>query len=63
MTKTITNATNLQYLNKEVMKMDKMPRINPHAPAIKQDYQLRKQLRWLKQNGFKNVYDAQRAGY
>ncbi len=43
--------------------MDRMPRINPHASALKQDKQLREQLRWLKQNGFKNTRQAQEAGY
>lgn len=42
---------------------DKMPRINPHATALKQDRQMREQLKWLKGHGFKNYSDAQKAGY
>lgn len=41
----------------------RMPRINPHASAIKQDKQLREQMKWLKKHGFKNPRDAQNAGY
>lgn len=40
-----------------------MPRINPHATAIKQDKQLREQIRWLKRNRFKSAREAQEAGY
>ena len=40
---------------------DKMPRINPHATAIKQDRQLREQMKWLKLNGFKNCRETQEA--
>ncbi len=42
---------------------NKMPRINPHASYIKQNSQLKMQLRWLKLNGFKNAREAQEAGY
>ena len=57
-------------MNKE-MKMHKkvvvisglMPRINPHATALKQDERLREQLRWLKARGFKDAREAQEAGY
>jgi len=42
---------------------EKMPRINPHASAIEQDRQLRGQLRWLKEHGFKTARAAQEAGY
>lgn len=45
------------------MRAEKMPLIHPHASAIKQDEQLRKQLKWLKQNGFKSRKDAIEAGY
>ena len=44
-------------------KKDKMPRVNIHASALKQDEQLRKQIKWLKQYGFKNPREAQKAGY
>ena len=40
-----------------------MPRINPHATALKQDKQLREQMKWLKQNKFKTPREAQEAGY
>jgi len=46
-----------------VISTPKMPRINPHATAILQDIQLREQMNWLKRNGFKNVREAQEAGY
>ena len=42
---------------------ERMPRINPHASAIEQDKQLRKQSRWLKDHGFKTPREAQEAGY
>lgn len=42
---------------------ERMPRINPHASAIKQDEQLRAQMRWLKKHGFKSTREAQEAGY
>lgn len=42
---------------------ERMPRINPHASAIKQDKQLREQMRWLKKHGFKTAREAQEAGY
>jgi len=48
---------------KEMEITNKMPRVNPHASAIKQDKQLIKQLRWLKQSGFKSAREAQEAGY
>ena len=41
---------------------DKMPRINPHASFIKQDAQLRQQIKWLKFHGFKDARQAQEAG-
>jgi len=43
--------------------MDRMPLINPHASAIKRDKQLREQLRWLKQKGFKTLKEAVDNGY
>lgn len=42
---------------------ERMPRIDPHASVLKQDQQLRKQIRWLKQHGFKTAREAQEAGY
>jgi len=42
---------------------ERMPRINPHASALKQDEQLRKQMKWLKEHGFKTAREAQEAGY
>ncbi len=42
--------------------VEKMPRVNPHATVIKQDAQLREQMRWLVLHGFKNPRDAQEAG-
>jgi len=42
---------------------DRMPRINPHATVLKQDEQLRKQLKWLKVHKFNNARDAREAGY
>lgn len=45
------------------MAKAKMPRINPHASAIKQDKQLREQLRWLKKHGFRSARAAQEAGH
>lgn len=43
--------------------MERMPRVNPHATALKQDKQLREQIRWLKKHGFKNARAAQEAGH
>jgi len=40
-----------------------MPLINPHATTIKQDKQHREQLKWLKQNKFKDCREAMEAGY
>ena len=45
------------------MNKKKMPRINPHASVLKQDNQLKAQIKWLKENGFKSARDAQNAGY
>ena len=42
---------------------ERMQRINPHASAIEQDKQLRKQMKWLKERGFKTAREAQEAGY
>lgn len=42
---------------------EKMPRINPHASALKQDKQLRDQRRWLKKKRIKSAREAQDAGY
>ena len=42
---------------------DKMPRINPHATALIQDDQHRRQIAWLKRMGFNTPRDAQNAGY
>ncbi len=42
---------------------NRMPRINPHATVLKQDAQLREQIKWLKVNGFRNPREAQEAGY
>ncbi len=39
-----------------------MPRVHLHATALKQDKQLREQMRWLKKNGFKTAREAQEAG-
>jgi len=46
-----------------VVKKEKMPRINMHDSALKQDKQLRQQMKWLKKKGFKNPRDAQNAGH
>ena len=40
---------------------DRMPLVNPHASALKQDQQLRAQLRWLKAHGFKDAREAYNA--
>ena len=45
------------------ISIPKLPRINPHGTALEQDAQLKRQLKWLKENGFKNVREAQEAGY
>jgi len=45
------------------MAKSKMPRINFHASALKQDAQHRKQNAWLRKHGFKSTRDAQNAGY
>jgi len=45
------------------MPKERMPRINPHATAIKQDKQHIEQNKWLKKKGFKNVRDAANAGH
>lgn len=42
---------------------ERMPRINPHASALKQDEQLRKQMKWTREHGFKTAREAQEAGY
>ncbi len=43
--------------------MNRMPRTNPRATALKQDKQLREQIKWLKANGFKTPRAAQEAGH
>ena len=43
--------------------MERMPRINPHDTSIKQDQQLRDQIKWLKDNNFETPGEAQQAGY
>jgi hypothetical protein len=48
---------------KKITSKEKMPRINPHATAIEQDKQLRNQMKWLKDHGFKTPGEAQEAGY
>lgn len=40
-----------------------MPRIDPHASALKQDKQLREQMKWLKKHGFQSYHEAQKEGY
>ena len=41
---------------------ERMPRIDPHASALKQDEQKRKQLKWLKEHGFKDAREAAEKG-
>lgn len=48
---------------REEMNKERMPRTNPHASVLKQDKQLREQLRWLRRHGFRNPREAQEAGY
>lgn len=51
-------------MNKQVIVIKGlMPRVNPHASALKQDKQLIEQLKWLKVKGFKSAREAQEAGY
>jgi len=45
------------------MAKERMPRIDPHASALRQDEQLRKQIKWLKVHGFKDAREAQNAGH
>jgi len=45
------------------MAKEKMPLINPHASAMKQYEQKKKQNVWLKRHGFKSARDAMNAGY
>jgi len=43
--------------------MNKMPRINPHATALKREAQAIAQIKWLRRKGFKTTREAQEAGY
>ena len=54
---------NSDFIGRAKAMENKMPRINPHSSYIKQDEQLRAQLRWLKLNGFKDAREAQEAGH
>ena len=45
------------------MKQDKLPLLNPHASAIKQDKQWLVQKRWLKAHSFKSIQEAIKAGF
>lgn len=44
------------------MTKEKMPLINPHASAVKQYEQQKKQMTWCKKHGFKTPRDAMNAG-
>lgn len=42
---------------------EQMPRVNPHASALRQDAELKGQQEWLKEHGFKSAREAQEAGH